>query len=1085
MVDKRHPLSDTPAPEAVEALPPPTGMKLRFGIREKFALLAFALVLATAFVLPTLLFERTRKVVEDHELMDLQDEAELRCWEIIDWVNQMRAQVESCAKDPRMLATMKSFMSEVGKRGASSERGEQEWWKHVLALEIRPANGPVQTFHRTSGLPATEPTPALLAAARFASGPHIGPLITLLTPAGFDSVSGATNVGTSPDRWQRMPAVWAACRMPSVPETVITMLVSLDRGRSARHLTFVMGPDGSFLQHPFVNAQGKEEKIYSDFDLFRECESITKEQKWGRGPVEAQAQTQRVPRPRYQALDSPLYFLEGRLNPEIHQAFLNQHESNRVELLRWNDQLRSSMEARGVPFGGASPGSNGIRLLTRSRETLELARQETESAYRKRFGDARSLIAWEAIVPLEHGDVQFTRFFLRHPQHDGATAGGGDYPYYFAYSAFREELASSIGHELQNLRRNGVWLAAGAGVLAFLIALYFVRPLSRITDTARSVSLSKSESLQLQNQIEAVRKSLPVHKQDEVGDIARSLETLLRQVLNGHEQLRQLNADLDTRVQEQTSELREANEQLRGLASAKDAFLASVSHELRQPLNSIFGFLQFLELSDPSEEQRHDLAKLRSAATYLRRLIDDILDYQKIIMGGVELDPDEFDATSFLGSLSESMAPQAAERKNTIKVQGAETLGTIFNDRSRLQQVLVNLVSNACKFTQSGTVTIAARRDTDATGKDWITIDVSDSGRGMKPEEMQGLFVRFKKLSAREGNKTGTGLGLVISKGLCELMGGSISCRSEFGQGSTFTVRVPAAVPERASDASRILTPPSPAVPAAATPATSSALSASAQQQTVLVIDDDAAVRELMTRYLTGKGYRILTAEDGEQGLALAKAHHPSVITLDVVLPGEQSGWDVLARLKDDPSTAAIPVVVVTFLEEPRHGLALGAADYVVKPIDWDDMLGSLQKVMRGSLSSSSPVLVVDDDPDVRELFRRTLARDNLSIIEAANGAEALAQLRQHKPSLILLDLMMPVMDGFEFIAEFNCHPQWKEIPVIVITAKHITREDRERLAVSVRAVLEKSGFTQEDLLGKVLELVHHHAPQKGVPGAR
>jgi CheY-like chemotaxis protein len=168
-------------------------------------------------------------------------------------------------------------------------------------------------------------------------------------------------------------------------------------------------------------------------------------------------------------------------------------------------------------------------------------------------------------------------------------------------------------------------------------------------------------------------------------------------------------------------------------------------------------------------------------------------------------------------------------------------------------------------------------------------------------------------------------------------------------------------------------------------------------------------------------------------------------------------------------------VVIVTFLEEPRHGFALGAADYIVKPIAWEDLFTSLQRITRDS-GTSHPVLVVDDDADVRELFRRTLARDNMTVIEAANGEEALQQLRTQKPSVILLDLMMPVMDGFEFIAEFNCHPEWKDIPVVVITAKHITREDRERLAVSARTILEKSGFTQEHLLGKVLDLVHHHA---------
>jgi CheY-like chemotaxis protein len=237
-------------------------------------------------------------------------------------------------------------------------------------------------------------------------------------------------------------------------------------------------------------------------------------------------------------------------------------------------------------------------------------------------------------------------------------------------------------------------------------------------------------------------------------------------------------------------------------------------------------------------------------------------------------------------------------------------------------------------------------------------------------------------------------------------------------------------------------------------------------------------VRELMTRFLEGKGYRVITAEDGEKGFALAKQHKPAIITLDVVLPGNQNGWDILSLLKNDADTVGIPVIIVTFLEEPKHGFALGAADYIVKPIAWDGLLGSLQKFTRLA-PPSAPVLVVDDDSDVRELFRRTLARENMPVIEACNGAEALQQLRTQRPSVILLDLMMPVMDGFEFIAEFNSHPEWQTIPVVVITAKHITIEDRERLTVSAKTILEKSVFTQEDLLAKVLEFVHYHVPEK------
>ena len=344
------------------------------------------------------------------------------------------------------------------------------------------------------------------------------------------------------------------------------------------------------------------------------------------------------------------------------------------------------------PFSAATKSTNQMRLLARSEKDLLAARTKVEAAYRARYSAVSDSVTWNTPVVCAHGDIQFTRFYMRPPQRDSSgrvkrtvaeAVAVPDTPYYFVYGAFREEFASSISQEMESLRRFALLLALLAAIVAFGASLYFFRPLTRIADTAKSVTQNSADVTQLQLQIEKLRGALPVLRTDETGDVARALESLLRQILNSHEQLRQLNADLDNRVTEQTSELREANEQLRGLASAKDAFLASVSHELRQPLNSIFGFLQFLELSDLQEEQQHDLGKLRSAATYLRRLIDDILDYQKIIMGGVELDPEDFDAGAFLTSMRESMTPQLQERNNQWDSVASDNLGIIHNDRSR------------------------------------------------------------------------------------------------------------------------------------------------------------------------------------------------------------------------------------------------------------------------------------------------------------------------------------------------------------------------------------------------------------------
>jgi signal transduction histidine kinase/ActR/RegA family two-component response regulator len=517
-----------------------------------------------------------------------------------------------------------------------------------------------------------------------------------------------------------------------------------------------------------------------------------------------------------------------------------------------------------------------------------------------------------------------------------------------------------VDHEFLQVQRGALLVSLAAGGVAFLTAVFFVRPLRKITKSAQSVTGGSpgAESLRLQHQIESVRQSLPVRRHDEVGDIARSLESLLRQVLNGHERLRQLNADLEDRVRDRTLAREEANTELRGLAAAKDACLASVSHELRQPLNSIFGYLQFLEMSDLDSEQSRDVQKVRHAAGYLRRLIDDILDYQKIIMGGLELDPEPLAADEFFAGLADAMRPQAQERGNTLVFVGTDSPGTLHHDRARLQQIFVNLLSNACKFTREGAVKLTARRESDASGRDWLVASVSDTGRGMRPEEKRQLFTRFKKLAAREGNKTGTGLGLVICKGLCELMGGTIECESEFGCGTTFTVRVPARLPDKSESRA--------SAAAQATPAPAMQPSAASVHghPLVLVIDDDAAVRDLMRRFLEGKGFRVATASDGDEGMAIARAQRPDVITLDVVLPGHD-GWEVLTALKSDEATAGIPVMMVTFVEQEDRGYALGAADYLVKPVAWDDLSARLAR-LTGAQADAAPVLVVDDDAATR-----------------------------------------------------------------------------------------------------------------------
>ncbi len=1039
---------------------PRSAVRWRLGIREKFALVAIMLVLGTTFALHLHLSSATSQIVVDHELLDLGDEAELRCWEILDSANQLRALAAECAANPEELEKLLALLRAPG---AGSQAPLPQWWGDVVAVRRIPAAGGEEELFRVPGVsPPAIPQHTLKLAQSHTAGACISPVLAGDLPLGYSQVRVLVRPPAPDAPLLRVPVMWGLCR--GADGSVVALLLPLDMSGSARHLSFLQNDEGVFLQHSALRKSPSEplSEPFSGLHLLREAQSLTTERRWSGG--ESNVQVQRGPLFPRQSVPEPFHYLEGEATPSLSAAIKDADEKDRPDFIRWVQQQALPSGTEGVRFGGAGISTRTVRLLARTPEMITKWRGYVDDTYRQRFPSTGSRpVKWHEPVVLENADAQIVRFFLHlkpeeRPGDWNGSTPPSDPPLYFVYTAFREELSESVKHEFRQIRRETLILGLAAGAAAFLVAMFFVRPLRRITRAAQSVTNGSEEPqvAQLQHQIETVRRSLPVTRGDEVGDISRALESLLRQVLNGHERLRQLNTDLESRVRDRTLALEEANTELRGLAAAKDAFLASVSHELRQPLNSIFGYLQFLETSNLDTEQSSDVAKVRNAASYLRRLIDDILDYQKIIMGGIELDPEPLDGAEFFASLADSMKPQADERHNTLSLRGVESLGALRHDRARLQQVFVNLLSNACKFNENGRVTLTASREDGG----WLRVDVADTGRGMTPEEKLQLFTRFKKLAAREGNKTGTGLGLVISKGLCKLMGGTISCESEFGRGSTFTVRIPA---ELACSTESVLLP------------RLSVVRPNGEAPLILVIDDDAGVRELMQRSLENKGYRVIVAGGGAEGIAIAKAQRPAAITLDVVLPG-QDGWEVLSELKTDPVTEDIPVVMVTFIEQRQHGYALGASDYLVKPVAWEDLSARLAR-LTGGRASCGPVLVVDDNAETRELFRRALERDGRDVLEASDGAEALALMQERRPALVLLDLMMPVMDGFEFVEQFRRYDDWQDIPILVVTARHATAEDRARLSGCVRAILEKGGSPSGDLLADILSLIRRSLP--------
>jgi signal transduction histidine kinase/CheY-like chemotaxis protein len=502
------------------------------------------------------------------------------------------------------------------------------------------------------------------------------------------------------------------------------------------------------------------------------------------------------------------------------------------------------------------------------------------------------------------------------------------------------------------------------------------------------------------------------------------------------------------------SEIEDKSRQLEVADRHKSEFLANMSHELRTPLNAIIGYSEMLQedAADLGAEQlTDDLQKINAAGKHLLELINAVLDLSKIEAGKMELYLETFDVATLVRDIAAVIQPLAAKNTNRLEVRCPDAIGPMHADLTKVRQALFNLLSNACKFTEGGTIALAVARET-LDGQEWLTFGVSDTGIGMTPEQLAKLFEAFTQADAATTRRYGgTGLGLALSRRLCRMMGGDVTAESEAGRGSTFTIRLPARVVETAEE-------PAALVPAAERPV--------AAVGTVLVIDDEPAVRDLMQRFLGKEGFRVVTAASGEEGLRRAREIRPDAITLDVMMPG-LDGWAVLSALKADTDLADIPVVMLTIVDDKNLGYALGASDYLTKPIDRDRLAAVLGRYRR-----DLPVLVVDDDVEVRQLLRRMLEPEGYAVVEADNGRVALERLRDGTPAVVLLDLMMPEMDGFDFVAEFRRHAAWRAIPIVVITAKDLSREERERLNGYVQKILQKGAHGRAELLAEVRELV-------------
>lgn len=536
------------------------------------------------------------------------------------------------------------------------------------------------------------------------------------------------------------------------------------------------------------------------------------------------------------------------------------------------------------------------------------------------------------------------------------------------------------------------------------------------------------------------------------------------------EELDKHRLHLQELVDVKTRDLAQARDIALAANRSKSEFLANMSHELRTPMNSIIGFTgRVIKKSGEliPEKQLNNLKTVQRNAHHLLDLINSLLDLSKIEAGKMEVFLEEFKLTSIIGEVEELTETLFMDKGLKFISELSDESILLYSDKMKIKQILINLIGNAVKFTEKGSVVVSAELlDQEVHNNDkffkpasqYICLNITDTGLGMTDDEMKNIFEAFQQVDGSITRKIGgTGLGLTVTRRFIELLEGRISVKSNKDKGTTFTIILPIKVMEKEKDNH-------------ARTSIKNHIDKFSSNPLVLCIDDNEEAVDLLQGYLADEGFNVAGAFSGNEGIKKAIELKPFAITLDVHMP-QKDGWTVLKQLKNNPLTANIPVIMVTMMDNKALGYQLGANDYLQKPIMPEILINSINRILRKQVEN---VLAVDDDPEVLDLVKQVLEDENIIVQTAVNGLEAIASLKRDIPDIVLLDLMMPQMDGFDVIMRMKEEEKWAKIPIIVITAKSLTRKERDILDKKVVSIIVKEGMTTSDILKQTARAMKH-----------